>query len=85
MLDRWDPPRNLQVSINCAHSEMAYGFLLESNPTEGQLRISIELERSLVGLPRFAKFFFNWRLQRLGKETLSNLVIRIQLTKSLQG
>lgn len=82
-IDRWDPPRSLQISINLTAVEMAYGFLIETNPKNREIHISLELERSLVGLRSIAGFFFKWRLERLGLKILTNLVARIRPAKNL--
>ena len=82
-IDRWDPPRSLQISINLAAGEMAYGFSIETSPKNAEMRISLELERSLVGMRRIAAFFFKWRLQKLGQRILANLAARIRPAKIL--
>lgn len=81
-IDRWDPPRSLHFSISLAAGEMAYGFLIETSPKSAEIRISLELERSLVGASRFAAFFFRWRLQRLGQHLLAGLAARMGPAKT---
>lgn len=82
-IDRWDPPRSLQISIHLTAGEMAYGFLIETSPKNAEMRISLQLERSLVGVPRIATLLFRWRLQKHGLKILSNLAARIRPAKSL--
>lgn len=82
-IDRWDPPRNLQISIPLTVGEIAYGFLIETSPKNAEMRISLQLERSLVGVPRIATFFFRWRLQKHGLKILANLATRIRPAKNL--
>jgi Polyketide cyclase / dehydrase and lipid transport len=75
-LDRWDPPRSLNFSIELGQSELAFGFLIETDVKTAELRIFLELERSLIGLTRLAAFYFEWRLKRIGQQTLANFVAR---------
>tara|TARA_B110000858_G_scaffold157616_1_gene180453 strand:+ start:36821 stop:37318 length:498 start_codon:yes stop_codon:yes gene_type:complete len=84
-IDHWDPPRCLQISINHASGEMAYGFLIETYPKKAEMRISLELEQSLIGVSRIAAFFFRWRQQRLGRQMLAKLVDRTRSAKDLSG
>ncbi|PCI77244.1 MAG: hypothetical protein COB20_08520 [SAR86 cluster bacterium] len=80
-IDRWDPPRSLQISINLTAGELAYGFLIETSPKNAEMRISLDLERSLIGMSRIAAFFFRWRLQKLGPKILANLAARTRLAE----
>ena len=82
-IDRWDPPRGLQFSINLAPSELAYGFEIETSPKNAEMRISLELERSLFGISRIAASFFLWRQQKLGRQILENLAARTRPAKNL--
>jgi len=82
-IDRWDPPRSLQISIKLAHGEIAYGFLIETSPKNAEMRFSLEVERSLIGISRIAAFFFRWRLQKLGRQMLVNLAARARPAKNL--
>lgn len=82
-IDRWDPPRSLQISINLAAGEIAYGFLIETSPKNTEMCISLELERSLLGVSRIAAFFFQWRQQKLGRQILANLAARTRPAKNL--
>ncbi|MBL4581929.1 MAG: SRPBCC family protein [Gammaproteobacteria bacterium] len=82
-IDRWDPPQSLQISINLAAGEIAYGFLIEVNPKTAEMCISLELERSLNGISRIAAFFFQWQQQKLGRQILSNLAARTRPAKNL--
>ena len=75
-IDRWDPPRSLQISMGLGAGEIAYGFLIETGLKQGQIRLSLELERSLEGLSRLAPFISRWRLRRLGGKILANLAPR---------
>lgn len=81
-IDRWDPPRSLQVSIDLAPGEIAYGFVIETSPENAEMRISLELERRLTGVSRIAAVFFRWRLQKLGPQILVNLAARIRPAKN---
>ncbi len=82
-IDRWDPPRSLQISTSLLSGEIAYGFLIESDPKNAEIRISLELERSLIGVRSIVALFFEWRLQRLGYKTLRNLSARIRPARIL--
>lgn len=81
-IDRWDPPRSLQVSIDLTPGEIAYGFLIETNPENAEIRISLDLEHRLTGVSRIAAVFFRWRLQKLGPRILSNLAARTRPAKN---
>jgi hypothetical protein len=81
-IEVWDPPRCLQISINLAGGEMAYGFQVEASLRNAELQLSLELERSLIGVSRIAAFFFRWRLQKLGAQILNNLAARAQPAKN---
>lgn len=83
-IDRWDPPQGLQISINLAAGEIAYGFLIETSPKDEEMRISLDMERNLTGVSRIAAFFFQWRQQRLGRKMLANLAARTRPAKNLQ-
>jgi len=82
-IDQWDPPRSLNISINLSGGEMAYGFLIETSAKNAEMRISLELERSLIGASRIAAFFLRWRLQNLGRQLLDNLAARISPARNL--
>jgi hypothetical protein len=81
-IDRWDPPRSLQVSIDLAPGEIAYGFLIETSPENAEMRISLDLERRLIGVSRIAALFFRWRLQKHGVKILANLTARTRPAKN---
>jgi len=81
-IDRWDPPRSLQVSIDLAPGEIAYGFVIEISPENAEMHISLDLERRLIGASRIAVFFFRWRLQKLGAKILTNLAARTRPAKN---
>ena len=81
-INHWDPPRCLQVSIELATGEIAYGFLIETSAKDAEIHISLELERSLIGISRIAAFFFRWRQQRLGRQMLVNLTARMRPAKN---
>ncbi|MFT4814631.1 MAG: hypothetical protein ACI80L_000019 [Pseudohongiellaceae bacterium] len=81
-IDRWDPPRSLQVSIDLAPGEIAYGFLIETNPENAEIRISLDLEHRLTGVSRITAVFFRWRLQKFGSKILSNLAARTRPAKN---
>jgi hypothetical protein len=81
-IDCWDPPRTLQISINLAPGEMAYGFGIETTPKNAEIRFSLELEHRLIGVSRIAATFFKWRLQKLGHRILANLAGRTRLAKN---
>lgn len=83
LINHWDPPRSLQISINLAAGEMAYGFLIEASPKNAEVCISLKLERSLAGASQIAAFFLRWRLQKLGQQLLPNLAARIKPAKPL--
>ena len=57
-IEVWDPPRSLQICINLASGEMAYGFLIETSSKNADMRISLKLERRFIGVSRIAVFFF---------------------------
>jgi len=80
---RWDPPRSLQFTIDLGGAEIAYGFLIETSLNRGEILVSLELERSLVGLSRLTAFFFKWRLERLAKQILANLAPRTKSANKL--
>jgi|TARA_B110000037_G_scaffold53083_1_gene65020 hypothetical protein len=81
-IDCWDPPRTLQISINLAPGEMAYGFGVETSPKNAEIRLSLELEHRLIGVSRIAAIFFKWRLQKLGPRILANLAARTRPAKN---
>jgi hypothetical protein len=81
-IEVWDPPRSLQISIDLAAGEIAYGFLIETSPKNAEMRISLNLERRLIGVSRIAAFFFRWRQQRLGRKILTNLAARTRSAKN---
>lgn len=83
-IDCWDPPRSLQISMSLGAGEVAYGFLIETGVRQGEIRLSLELERSLVGLSRVAPFICRWRLRRLGGKILANLAPRTRAAIGLQ-
>lgn len=82
-IDRWDPPRSLHFSIILSSGEVAYGFLIETSSRNAEMRISLELERRLIGVSRIAAFFFIWRLHNHGRQVLSNLAARARPAKNL--
>ena len=82
-IDRWDPPRCLQISIDLTAGEMAYGFLIETSSKNAEVRISLELERSLIGASRIGAFFFRWRQHKFGRQMLANLAARTRPAKNL--
>jgi len=81
-IDRWDPPRSLQISIETAPGEIAYGFMIETSPANAEMCISLELERRLIGVSRIAALVFRWRLQNLGPKILANLAGRTRPAKN---
>jgi len=82
-IERWDPPRSLQITIDLGGAEIAYGFLIETKLDRAEILLSLELERSLVGPSRLAAFFFRWRLERLGRQILANLAPRAKPANKL--
>ena len=75
-LDRWDPPNSLHFSIKLGEGELAFGFLIETHVKAAELRIFLQLERSLIGLTRLAAFYIKWRLKQMGQQTLAGFVTR---------
>lgn len=84
-IDHWDPPRCLQISICHTSGEIAYGFLIETEPKKAEIRISLELERKLLGIARIAAFFFRWQQRRLGRQILANLANRARPAKGFRA
>jgi hypothetical protein len=80
-IDRWDPPRSLQVSIDLAPGQIAYGFLIGTSPENAEMCISLDLERRLIGASRIAALFFRWLLQKVGAKILTNLATRTRPPK----
>ena len=80
-IDRWDPPRSLQVSIDLAPGQIAYGFLIETSPENAEMCIPLDLERRLIGVSRIAALFFRWPLQKVGAKILTNLATRTRPPK----
>ena len=75
-IDRWGPPRRLQVCIDLALGQIVYSFLIETSPENAKMCISLDLERRLIGVSRIAALFFRWRLQKLGAKILTDLTPR---------
>lgn len=61
-IDRWGPPRRLQVSIDLALGQIVYSFLIETSPENAEMSISLDLERRLISVSRIAALFFRLRL-----------------------
>ena len=81
-IDRWDPPKSLQISIETAPDEIAYGFVIKTSPENAEMCIPLELERRLIGVSRIPALVFRWRLQKLGPKILANLAGRTRPAKN---
>ena len=81
-IDRWGPPRRLQVSIDLAVGQIVYSFLIETSAENAEMCLSLNLERRLIGVSGIAALFFRWRLQKLGAKILSTLAARTRSPKN---
>ena len=81
-IDRWDRPKSLQISIETAPGEIAYGFVIETSPENAEMCIPLELESRLIDVSRIPALVFRWRLQKLGAKILANLAGRTRPAKN---
>ena len=81
-IDRWGPPRRLQVSIDLAVGQIVDSFLIETSAENAEMCLSLNLKRRLIGVSGIAALFSRWRLQKLRAKILTNLTARTRSPKN---
>lgn len=81
-IQRWDPPRSLDFTIDSKRSEMAYGFTVQTLSAEPRLEISLQIEREIGFFGRLFSPLLRWQLRKLAARTISNLATRLRPPQS---